>query len=88
MRSKLICTAECKTQELEETEWMGVELKVGQEQVDAQDLTLLHIMRRAPLHITMKFQMNRKFQETVNIQRIAIIIASGFSIAKSPKRKE
>lgn len=66
---------------------MGVELKVGQEQVDAQDLTL-HIMRRAPLHITMKFQMNRKFQETVNIQRIAIIIASGFSIAKSPKRKE
>ena len=62
MRSKLICTAECKTQELKETEWMGVELKVGQEQVDAQDLTLLHIMR-APLHITLKFQMNRKFQE-------------------------
>lgn len=51
---------------------MGVELKVGgggwwenlyQEQVDAQDLTFLHVKRRAPLHVIRNFRMSRKFQE-------------------------
>ena len=50
---------------------MGVELKVGggvggksiPRASGCQDLTLLHIMRKAPLHITMKFHMNKIFQE-------------------------